>query len=246
MEELSEHTTMVVGGSRGLGRGIAEAFAAAGKRVVVLARTRPEFGEMAGARLQIEVGDAGDASLAGRLLDQYEPQTVILVAGASPLSRRLQDHTWETFSVNWNSDVQIAFHWVREALLKPLRPGSKVIVISSGAALAGSPLSGGYAGAKATQRFMTSYAREESERGGLGVTFTAVLPRLTPLTDLGRAAVRAYAARAGLPEQQYLQEQGEPLSPEGAGTALLQLAGTAPGEISAGYLLTSGGLQPLP
>jgi NAD(P)-dependent dehydrogenase (short-subunit alcohol dehydrogenase family) len=69
------------------------------------------------------------------------------VAGASPLIRPLQHQTWEAFSVNWHGDVRIAFHWLREALLKPLRPGTRVIVISSGAALQGSPLSGGYAGA---------------------------------------------------------------------------------------------------
>jgi hypothetical protein len=45
----------------------------------------------------------------------------------------------------------IAFRQLREALLTPLRPGSKVAVISSDAALAGSPLSRGYAGANGTQ-----------------------------------------------------------------------------------------------
>src|SRR6201999_3881282 len=110
----------------------------------------------------------------GSLLDQYDPEVLVLVAGASPLPRPLQHHTWETFSANWNSDVRIAFHWLREALLKPLRPGSRVVVISSGAALAGSPLSGGYAGAKATQQFVTAYAQEESDRAGLGVRFIAV------------------------------------------------------------------------
>ena len=78
----------------------------------------------------------------------------------------LQDQTWETFSSNWNVDVAQAFHWVRHALRRPLAPGSSVIVMSSGAAVNGSPLSGGYAGAKATQRFMTGYAQDESQRRG--------------------------------------------------------------------------------
>jgi NAD(P)-dependent dehydrogenase (short-subunit alcohol dehydrogenase family) len=69
-------------------------------------------------------------------LAPYEPQVVVLVAGASPLMRPLQHQTWETFSVNWHTDVKIAFHWLREILLKPLRPGSRVVVISSGAAVA--------------------------------------------------------------------------------------------------------------
>jgi NAD(P)-dependent dehydrogenase (short-subunit alcohol dehydrogenase family) len=166
------------------------------------------------------------------------------VAGASPLIRPLQHQTWETFSVNWQTDVRIAFQWVREALLKPLAPGSRVIVISSGAALNGSPLSGGYAGAKATQRFITTYAQQEAERGALDITFTAVFPRITPLTDLGRPAVRAYAARSGQSEQQYLAQFGEPLTPKAAGAALVELVGAA--SVAPGYLLTGEGLQNVP
>jgi NAD(P)-dependent dehydrogenase (short-subunit alcohol dehydrogenase family) len=130
-------------------------------------------------------------------------------------------------------------------LLKPLRPGSRVIVISSGAALQGSPLSGGYAGAKATQRFMTAYAQDEASRAGLDITFTAVLPRITPLTDLGRPAIAAYAARSGQTEQEYLQPFGAPLTPQIAGAALVELLGADGATISPGYLLTGEGLRQL-
>ncbi len=247
-EDLSGRTTIVVGASRGLGRGIATAFAEAGAPVVAVARTAAPFAEPAqgGGTIQFEVADASDATVAGSLLDRYEPEVVILVAGASPLVRPLQHHTWETFSVNWHTDVRIAFHWMREALLKPLRPGSRVVVISSGAALAGSPLSGGYAGAKATQRFITGYAQDEAKRAGLGITFTAVLPRLTPLTDLGRPAVRAYAARSGQSEEEYLGQFGEPLSPEVAGAAVVELVRADAASVSPSYLLTGDGLQKLP
>jgi NAD(P)-dependent dehydrogenase (short-subunit alcohol dehydrogenase family) len=159
--------------------------------------------------------------------------------------RPLQHQTWETFSVNWHTDVRIAFNWVREVLLKPLRSGGRVIVISSGAALQGSPLSGGYAGAKATQRFITAYAQEESRRAGLGITFTSVLPRITPLTDLGRPAVRAYAARSGQSEDEYLEQFGAPLTPALAGRAVAELLAADAGGVAPGYLLTSAGLQKL-
>jgi NAD(P)-dependent dehydrogenase (short-subunit alcohol dehydrogenase family) len=165
------------------------------------------------------------------------------VAGARPLPRPLQHHTWETFSANWNTDVRMTFHWLREALLKPLRPGSRVVVFSSGAALAGSPLSGGYAGAKATQRFITGYAQDEANRAGLGITFTALLPRITPLTDLGRPAVRAYAAREGQSEEEYVKQLGELVSPQAAGAAVVQLAQADTAGVAASYLLTGAGLQ---
>src|SRR6476646_5384860 len=175
MNALSHSTTMVVGASRGLGRGIATALADAGAPVIAVARSRPALAELAdtAANISTEVADAADPTVAGALLDRHEPSILILVAGATPLMRPLQHQTWETFSVNWPTDVRIAFHWLRESLLKPLRKGSRVVVISSGAAQAGSPLSGGYAGAKATQRFITAYAQEEANRADLGITFTA-------------------------------------------------------------------------
>jgi NAD(P)-dependent dehydrogenase (short-subunit alcohol dehydrogenase family) len=246
MNNLPGKTALVVGASRGLGRGIAVATAAAGASVVAVSRSATTFPEPGGAgSIHAVAADATDPSAPGSLLDQYDPQLLVLVAGATPLIRPLQHHTWETFSANWNTDVRIAFHWLREALLKPLRPGSTVVVVSSGAALAGSPLSGGYAGAKATQRFITGYAQEEADRAGLGITFTAVLPRITPLTDLGRPAVRAYAARAGQSEEEYVRQLGEPVSPGSAGAAVLELAQADAAGIAPGYLLTGAGLQKL-
>lgn len=170
----------------------------------------------------------------------------MLVAGASPLVRPIQRHTWETFSANWETDVRMTFHWAREALLTPLEPGSRVVVMSSGAALQGSPLSGGYAGAKATQRFIAAYAQEEAARNGLGITFTSILPRITPLTEVGRPAVEAYAARAGVTQEQYLEQMGPLVTPEVAGKAVLELLGTQPDDLAAAYLLTGAGLTKLP
>lgn len=243
--DLSTITTVVVGGSRGLGQGIATAFAAAGAPVIAVARTRPVPPAGAHLPIQSEVADAADPVAAGALLDRYEPTAVVLVAGATPLMRPLQHHTWETFSANWQTDVRLAFHWVREALLKPLAPGSRVVVISSGAALAGSPLSGGYAGAKATQRFITAYAQDEANRAGLGIGFTAVLPRLTALTDLGRPAVRAYARRNGQSEEEYVRAIGEPVTPEVAGAAVVELIQADGDTLAPEYVLTGAGLQPL-
>jgi NAD(P)-dependent dehydrogenase (short-subunit alcohol dehydrogenase family) len=190
MSATSSGSTIVVGASRGLGRGIATAFADAGAHVVAVARTTSALDELdnAAGTLRSEVADASDATVAGSLLDRYDPEP----------------------------------------------------------ALAGSPLSGGYAGAKATQRFITQYAQEEANRADLGITFSAVLPRITPLTDLGGAAVRAYAARGGQSEEEYLQQFGELLTPEVAGAALLELARADAATVAPGYLLTGAGLQKLP
>jgi NAD(P)-dependent dehydrogenase (short-subunit alcohol dehydrogenase family) len=248
MTAHNDMTAMVVGASRGLGRGIATALAGSGGRVIAVARSAPELASLAAETdaIELEVADAADPVVAGTLLDRHAPQAVVLVAGATPLMRPLAQQTWETFSVNWHTDVRVAFHWLREVLLKPLAPGGRVIVISSGAALMGSPLSGGYAGAKATERLITGYAQEESDRAGLGIRFTAVLPRLTPLTGLGRSAVTAYAARNGQSDDDYVAATGPSVTPEGAGAAVLALLEADAATLAPDYLLTGAGLQVLP
>jgi NAD(P)-dependent dehydrogenase (short-subunit alcohol dehydrogenase family) len=245
---LSDKATIVVGASRGLGRGIATAFAEAGAPVVAVSRTAATFPEPSNGagRVRPEVADAGDATVPARLLDRHDPEVVIVVAGAHPHMRPLQEQTWETFSVNWEADVRIAFGWLREALLRPLRPGGRVVVVSSGAAIGGSPLSGGYAGAKATQRFITGYAQDEAERAGLGITFTTVLPRFAPVTGIGGPAVQAYAARAGQSVDDYLRELGPVLTPEIAGAALVDLVQADAATLSPAYMLTAAGLHTPP
>ena len=248
MTDLTGKTALIVGASRGLGRGIALAFDRAGASVVAVARGQAALDELAaaGTGIQVQAADADREEAAAELLGRYQPGILVLVAGAVPVGRPLPEHSWETFSVNWDADVKIAFGWLKAALLAPLRPGSRVIVLSSGAAAFGSPASGGYAGAKATQRFIAAYAAEESRRAGLGITVTAVLPTLTPFGDVGQAGVRAYTARTGQSEQEYLAGLGEPLTPEMAGSALVDLVATDPGSVAPGYLLTPAGLRDLP
>jgi NAD(P)-dependent dehydrogenase (short-subunit alcohol dehydrogenase family) len=232
-DPLAGSTAIVTGASRGFGRGIAEALAAAGANVVGVSRSGGTV-----------TADAADPTTAHLLIDEYQPRTVVLCAGAAPQMGRLQEQTWESFSQNWNVDVAQAFHWIREALLRPLSPGSTVIAVSSGAAINGSPLSGGYAGAKATVRLITGYAALESERAGLGIDFISVLPALTPATDLGAKAVAAYAERQGVDVDTFVQSLQPALTAEQVGKSVLQIAtGERIGHRS--YAVSSAGLSPL-
>ena len=245
---LAGTTALVTGAGRGFGRGIATSLSQAGARVIGVARSPEQL-----RQLHSELGDsfipvtadAAAAATAGQLIDAYRPAHLVLNAGATPLLRPLYEHTWETFSENWEVDVQHAFRWVREALSRPLDPGSTVITVSSGAALRGSPLSGGYAGAKAAIRFLTAYAADEAERAGSGISFRCVLPQLTPATALGSAAVAAYAARQGTDISSYLEAAGPALTIDQVGQAITALI-TDPGHDKGAYLLTAAGLAPAP
>ncbi len=136
--------------------------------------------------------------LSERLLHEYKPQLVVLAAGVRPQMGTLDEFSWETFSIPWNADTQAAFHLLKAALTLPLAPGSTVAIVSSGAAVAGSPLSGGYAGAKRMQWFMAEYAQEVSDAKKLGIRFFAVLPRqLIEGTEIGNTAATNYGAAQG-------------------------------------------------
>jgi NAD(P)-dependent dehydrogenase (short-subunit alcohol dehydrogenase family) len=245
---------IVTGAGRGFGRAVAAALSATGAHVIGVARTGAQLDEVAGElgdSFTPVAADAADPATPGRLIEEYRPRTLVLCAGAAPRMSSLQDQTWASFSQNWNVDVAQAFHWTRCALRLPLRPGSSVIAMSSGAAVNGSPLSGGYAGAKATVRFITSYAAIESQRAGLGISFVSVLPRLTPATDLGAKAVAAYAERQGVDVETFVQSMGSMgpvLNAEQVGKSVLEIAaaiasGNPPGD--GAYLLASSGLSAL-
>ncbi len=101
-------TALVTGASRGFGRGIATALSQAGARVAgdraPLEEVRAELGESFTA----VAADAADPNVAGALTGTYRPGILVLNVGATPLARPIQHHTSQTFSRNWDTDVQHA------------------------------------------------------------------------------------------------------------------------------------------
>ena len=70
------------------------------------------------------------------------------------------------------------------------------------------------------------------------------MPTMTPFGDVGRIGVQAYAARSGQTEDAYLEQLGELLTPEIAGSALVELVRADARTIAPEYVLTAAGLQP--
>jgi NAD(P)-dependent dehydrogenase (short-subunit alcohol dehydrogenase family) len=241
----SFQTAVVTGASRGFGRAIAAALVAAGTSVVGIARgeqalraVRDELGE----RFIPVAADATDETLAQKVIREHRPGLLVLNAGVVPHMAPVHEQTWETFSRNWHADTRHVFAWTRAALREPLAPGSVVVAMSSGAALAGSPLSGGYASAKAAIRYIRGYAADESDRAGLGIRFVALLPQLTP-TGIGAVGVAGYAARQGVYPDAFVEGLQPILTPDQVAKAVLDVA--ADSGSAAEYRVGGAGLSPV-
>jgi len=239
---FQSQTAIVTGGGRGLGAGIAHALAAAQMRVFSV-----ELHPAGTATPGIEpiVGNAADERTAAHLMQELRPDLVVLSAGASALLRPLHLHSWETFSQNWEVDAKATFVWLRNALLLPMKPGGHIVIISSMAAMNGSPLSGSYAGAKRMLWFMADYAAQEIDHLKLGVRIHCLLPMLNPSTDLGRAGIAAYAQRGGISFDDFVKRLGPPLTPAIIGDAVVALHANPTKWDKLAYQIGGAGLKPL-
>ena len=207
---MSIERALVIGAGSGVGKATASALNASGAHVLATGTER----------------DATDPAHVGALLDEADPDLVVIAAGTRPHMASIEEQTWESFSAPWNVDVKIAFEVGRAALARPLRPGSTVLIVSSGAGLAGSPRSGGYAGAKRTQMFLADYLQRAADARHLGIRFVALAPRqLLAGTAIGEAAAAAYGAEMGESVEAYMKRRFPvPLDPAGVARAILSIA----------------------
>src|SRR5258708_26159091 len=107
---------------------------------------------------------------------------------------------------------------MQAALSLPYAPGAWVLVGSSGAALQGLPLSGGYAGAKRMLWIMAKYANGVSAQRGLGIRFQAIVPQqMVGGTGVGDEGANAYARAMGVKPDEFLARFGAPLPPRAFG-----------------------------
>jgi NAD(P)-dependent dehydrogenase (short-subunit alcohol dehydrogenase family) len=238
---LAGKNVVVVGGSRGVGRQIVESCAREGARVLAVARQTDPLRRLADEMPSVEVLalDATGESAPSEVFDLIQPDILVLSGGAFPPTAPLHQQSWREFSVNWESDVKIAFHFCKAALSRPLPAGTSIVLISSGAALVGSPLTGGYAGAKRMQMFIANYSQKESDRLGLGLRFVTLAPRIIPDTELGKHAVAAYSRYLGISAADFIRSMISPPASSDVAAAVVTLA-AGPGQAKGNVLIVTG------
>src|SRR6266705_3119353 len=222
---LKDSNVVVTGGSRGLGLGLVEALVARGAHVTVVARDADALRSVRD-RLGVATisADVTDETAAHRILAEIRPDILVLNAGTPPPMARLDQISWADFTATWETDVKAGLYWLQAALNLPLKPGGHVLVGSSGAAIDGSPMSGGYAGAKRMLWIMANYANGVAKQKGLGIRFQAIVPlQIIGVTGVGDEASSAYAKAMGIEREPFLAKFGAPMPPRLFGDHVVSL-----------------------
>ena len=242
---LQGKRVVVLGASRGVGREVVQHASAEGAEVLAVAREGRGLAELAKSIRGVETLalDAASDAAPSKVFRKARPDLLVICGGATPPVRPIPELSWAEFSVSWEVDTKMAFLFCREALRMPLAPGSVVVIISSGAGLGGSPISGGYAGAKRMQMFLAKYCQAESDRRELGIRFVALVPsRIMPETDLGQVAVNGYARYLGVPPEKFLENMGARQSPTDVAEAVLDIVKKPPAEPGSIFTISADGM----
>lgn len=245
MLSLRDKNMVVVGGSRGVGRRVVEAGVREGAHVLAVGRQEEPLRQLAQevSGTEVLVLDAKEEGAPAKVFDALLPDILVVGGGAFPPFAPLHEQSWQDFAVNWENDVKIAFLFCKAALSRPLPVGASVVLVSSGAALAGSPLTGGYAGAKRTQIFMANYSQKESDRLGLGLRFMAVAPRIIPETELGIRAVAGYSRYLSMSEADFIQGMASPPTACNVATAVIELLLNPDRSLGDVFIVSGKGLE---
>lgn len=207
MGKLDGKIAAITGGTRSIGRGVAEAFLAEGASVVVNGRDQAKgeqaIAEMGGGdRLAFYAGDASKQATCEGIVDfaveRFGKLDIILlnsggVLNTAPVSM-MTDEEWQ-LEIDWN--LNHVFWGMRKALQHMLpRDTGRILVTSSVEGKLGKPGIPGYAATKhAVNGLVKSAAREV---GTTGITINAILPGLIE-TDIVRATGPQSAEMMGLP-----------------------------------------------
>jgi NAD(P)-dependent dehydrogenase (short-subunit alcohol dehydrogenase family) len=245
--DLTGRTAIVTGGTRGIGRAVAEGFAAAGANVVVASR-KPEACAETEAHLQAMGGEAlgvpthlGELdqidALVARTVERFGGVDIVVNNAANALAQPLGQMTPDAWQKLFDVDLRGPVFLVQAALphLEASDHAAVVNVISAGAFLFAAPVAM-YAAAKAAlMSFTRSMAADFAPRG---IRVNALAPG-TVDTDMVRA--NGPEAAAHMAKSSFLRRAASPDEMVGP---VLYLVSDASSFMTGQVLLVDGGLVP--
>ena len=195
MKRLQDNVTIITGAGKGIGYGLAEAFAEAGSNLVITGRTESRL-VAAKERLEAQYGvevlpivaDGADEEAIKSVVAQAVAKfgkinTLVNNAQVSKSGLPLVEHTREDFDLAIHSGLYAAFFYMREChpYLKETR--GSVINFASGAGLFGKLGQASYAAAKEGIRGLSRVAAAEWGPDGIRVNVICPLAMTESLQD---------------------------------------------------------------
>lgn len=195
MKRLNGNVTIITGGGKGIGYGLAQAFAESGSDLVITGRTESRLLE-AKERLEKDYGikvlpivaDGADEEAIKEVVRMTvahfgKINTLINNAQVSKSGLPLVEHTKEDFDMAINSGLYAAFFYMRECFPYLKETHGSVINFASGAGLFGKLGQASYAAAKEGIRGMSRVAAAEWGPDGVRVNVVCPLAMTESLSE---------------------------------------------------------------
>jgi NAD(P)-dependent dehydrogenase (short-subunit alcohol dehydrogenase family) len=245
--DLTGRVAIVTGGTRGIGRSVAEGFVAAGAKVVVASRkpdacasTEEHLVAMGGEALAVpmHMGDLDALGLlVGRTVERFGRLDIVVNNAANALAQPFGQFTPDAWQKSYDVNLRGPVFLVQEALpyLEASPCASVINVISAGAFLFSAPVAMYSAAKAALMSFTRSMAADFAPRG---IRVNALAPG-TVDTDMVRNTGPASAKRMAA-----ASHMGRAADPDEMVGPALFLASDAASFMTGQVLLADGGLVP--
>ena len=186
MKRLNGNVTLITGGGKGIGYGLAEAFAEQGSNLVITGRTesrllaaKEKLEQKYGVEVLPIVADGADEEaikvVVAKTIEKFgKLNTLVNNAQVSKSGTPLVEHTKEDFDLAIYSGLYAAFFYMRECFPYLKQSKGSVINFASGAGLFGKLGQSSYAAAKEGIRGMSRVAA--AEWGPDGVRVNVICP----------------------------------------------------------------------
>lgn len=195
MKRLEKNVTLITGGGKGIGFGLASAFAREGSDIVITGRTesrlieaKKKLEDQYGVEVLAVVADGADEAQIKGVIAQTitkfgKINTLINNAQASSSGLPLIEHTKKEFDLAINSGLYATFFYMREAYPYLKETRGSVINFASGAGFFGKPGQSSYAAAKEGIRGLSRVAATEWGPDGIRVNMIAPLAMTESLRE---------------------------------------------------------------